>query len=218
MVLSLNYSDHLMKHPIIHNHKHLIKGFTLIEIMVAMAIFAILSLLAYGGLESVIKNKTSTDKELQRIHQLQITMMNFHRDFEQLANREGHDEFGTPLPKLTTQNDDLLIDFTRTGWRNPANLQRSSLQRVAYKLDEYSLYRLTWPYVDRALDNQVVETLLIDNIEDVKLRFLNNNKEWKDDWPDANAAAGNTEQPLAIEITLQMNDWGDVVRLFKVLQ
>jgi len=207
-----------MKPPITHNHIRLIKGFTLIEIMVAMAIFAILSLLAYGGLESVIKNKTSTDQELLRLHQLQMTMMNFHRDFEQLANRDGHNELGTILLKLTTQNSDLLVDFTRTGWRNPAKLQRSSLQRVAYKLDENSLYRLTWPYVDRALDDQVVETLLIDNIEDVKIRFLNAGNDWKDDWPDANTAPEYRTQPVAIEITLQMNDWGDVVRLFKVLQ
>ncbi len=207
-----------MKQIINHNSTYLTKGFTLIEIMVAMAIFSILSLLAYGGLESVIRNKTSTDKELQRIHQLQMTMMSFQHDFEQLANREGHDEFGTTLLKLTTRNDNLLVDFTRTGWRNPAKLQRSSLQRVAYRLDENSLYRLSWPYVDRALDNQVIETLLIDNIEDIKIRFLGNNKEWINDWPDANAALGNTEQPIAIEITLQMNDWGDVVRLFKVLQ
>lgn len=207
-----------MKKIAIHNHKKLIKGFTLIELMVAMSIFAILSLLAYGGLESVIKNKTRTDQVLQRIHQLQMTMLNFHRDFGQLENRVGHDEFGTTLLALSTRNDELLIDFTRSGWRNPAKLQRSSLQRVAYKLDENSLYRITWPYVDRAQDNLVIETLLIDNIEDVKLRFLNDNKEWNEDWPDINAAAGSNSQPIAIEVTLQMNDWGEVVRLFKVLQ
>jgi general secretion pathway protein J len=207
-----------MKKTITHHPKHLTKGFTLIEVMVAMAIFAVLSLMAYGGLDAVIKNKTRTDIQLKRLHQLQMTMLNFHRDFEQLASRDGHDEFGSTLLKLTNQNNDLLVDFTRSGWRNPAKLQRSSLQRVAYKLDENSLYRLSWPYVDRAQDDRVVETLLIDNIEDVTFRFLNDNNEWKNDWPDANAIQGNINQPKAIEIKLLMNDWGEIVRLFKVLQ
>jgi len=194
-------------------------GFTLVELLISMAIFAILSLLAYGGLDSVIKSKTQTENSMLRLNQLQLTMTKLHRDFEQITAREASDELGGKLLKLSAgQGDDLLIQFTRNGWRNPAKLIRSHLQRVAYKLDEDKLIRLNWLNVDRAQDNQVVETILMDNLKDVQLRFLDKNNNWNDSWPRANSdpTAINKPQPLAIEITLEMNDWGEITRVFRV--
>jgi general secretion pathway protein J len=198
---------------------HSQSGFTLVELLISMAIFAILSILAYGGLDSVIKSKTQTEEAMLRLNQLQLTMTKLHRDLEQLTPRKATDELGGTLLKLSAgQGDDLLIQFTRNGWRNPAKLIRSHLQRVAYKLDEEKLIRMSWSYVDRAQDNQVVETLLMDNLKGVQLRFLDSGKNWHDNWPKANAdpGANNIAQPQAIEITLQMNDWGDITRIFRV--
>jgi len=193
-------------------------AFTLIELMIAMAIFALLSLMAYGGLESVMRNKEQTEDSMLRLNQLQLTMTKLHRDIEQITTREASDELGGKLLKLSAgQGDDLLVQFTRNGWRNPAKLNRSHLQRVAYKLDEDKLIRMSWPYVDRALDDQVIETLLMDNLKDVQLRFMDDSKSWHDSWPKTNQNPSTTiSQPQAIEIKLQMNDWGDITRVFRV--
>ena len=193
------------------------KGFTLIEVLIAMVIFAVLSLLAYGGLNQVILHKQETSESLARLKQLQITMTKVHRDLSQISSRQGRDEMGTNLSNLqASQGDDLLIQLTRNGWRNPAKLNRGHLQRVAYRLDEDKLIRIHWPYVDRALDGQAVETELINNIKDVTLRFLDNNKEWHNSWPALNATQNTISLPVAIEFTLEMEDWGKVVRVLGV--
>lgn len=194
-------------------------GFTLVEVLIAIAIFAILSVLAYGGLNSVIKNKTQAEQSLERLEQVQLTMTKLHRDIEQIAARNATDELGGKQLKLSAgQGDDLLIQFTRTGWKNPVKTNRSHLQRVAYKLDEDKLIRIYWPYVDRAQDDQAVELDLLDNLKDVRFKFLDDSKEWHDSWPTRDASSSDEAfpQPNAIEVTLEMEDWGEVVRVFRV--
>ncbi len=194
-------------------------GFTLIEVLIAIAIFAVLSLLAFGGLQSVISGKQQTEEALLRLRELQLTMNHFQRDFEQLVPRDARDELGGTLYRLSAGLDsDLLVQFTRGGWPNPAGLIRSHLQRVAYRLDDNNLIRMSWPYVDRAQDGQAIENILITHIKDVQFRFLDNDNEWQDNWPSAEvqASGGEPPQPRAVEVTLQMEDWGDIVRIFRV--
>jgi len=197
---------------------HKSAGFTLIEVIIAMAIFAILAILSYGGLHSVIMSKTNTEASLERLQELQMTMLTLSSDLQQLSTRDAHDALGGTLPKLSTQSSDFIIEFTRSGWRNPANLQRSSLQRVAYQLKDDALIRIYWPHIDRADDDQRVERTLIRNIESLELKFLNADNEWKEDWPSANALSSSAavELPRAVDIQLKMNDWGEIKRLLKV--
>jgi general secretion pathway protein J len=193
-------------------------GFTLIEIMIAMAIFAILSVLAYGGLNSVINSREKTLVSMARLQSLQITMSHLQRDMQQIIHRPGRDELGSPLADLrSSQGDELIVQFTRNGLRNPAGIVRSHLQRVAYKLDEGKLIRLSWPYVDRASADQVVENTLIENIKALELRFLDQDNNWHDNWPAITADLNSPVLlPRAIEVNLQMEDWGDIIRVFRV--
>ena len=188
-----------------------------------MSVFAIMSVMAYGGLESVIRSHDQTRAGMLRLQQIQMTMLHLQRDFEQINGRNASDELGGRLLSLdTTQNQDWLIQFTRNGWANPANLRRSNLQRVAYRLDEdddeNKLVRIYWPYVDRASDDQAVEKVLIDNIKSVNLRFLDNKRKWHDQWPPVNRSADSalSDKPVALEMTLELNDWGEIKRLFRV--
>ena len=194
------------------------KGFTLIEVIIAMSIFAIVSILAYSGLHSVISSKTHNEGSLDRLQELQMSMLTLVGDMQHLSARNGHDALGGTLLKLTTQDSDYIVSFTRNGWRNPAEQARSTLQRVAYRLDEDKLIRMYWTHVDRADDELVVERTLMTNIESLELRFLNDKNEWKTDWPSADnlAASDPIGLPSAVEITLNMHDWGKIIRLIKV--
>ena len=127
-----------------------IGGFTLLELLVAVAVFAILSAMAYGGLRNVIDNSRQTESAMQRLQQVQLAMLNLSRDFTQLSLRSIRDEYGNSTNYLLSgQGSDIIIEFTRGGRRNPAELLRSHLQRVAYKLEENTLSRLHWPHLDR---------------------------------------------------------------------
>ncbi len=196
------------------------RGFTLIEVLIAMALFAILSVMAYTGLQSVIRSKTTTEAELVRLKQVQLGIMNLTDDLQQLADRDGQDALRSQLHKLSSQENNYLLAFTRSGWKNFAKLPRSTLQRVAYHLDEDRLIRTYWYHVDRADDEQIVERVLIENVESVDFRFLDDNNEWHNEWPTASTLASGdpVELPVAVETKLTLGDWGEITRLVEVKQ
>ena len=195
-------------------------GFTLLELLVAVATFAILSAMAYGGLRNVIDNSQQTDITMQRLQEVQLAMLKISRDFSQLSPRSIRDEYGNSKDYLLVgEEDDILVEFTRGGRRNPAELQRSHLQRVAYRLEENQLYRLDWPHLDRTQEMQPYESLLLSEVASMRVRFLDQNKEWHDVWPPLNASLQGDEDSeaiVAIEVTLELQDWGELLRLFRM--
>jgi len=192
------------------------QGFTLLELLIASIIFAIMAIMAYGGLNNVIKNSQSSEQALTRLQQIQQTVSVLNRDLTQIVKRDIRDEFGNKQAYLSTENDiDNLIEFTRGGRVNPANLLRSSLLRVAYRFEEDKFIRLQWPQLDRAPGIEPKQTVLLEEVEEIKLRFLNQDAEWQEQWPPLNASATPPEL-LAIEIILQLKDWGDIRRLYSM--
>ena len=197
-----------------------ISGFTLLELLVAVAVFAILSAMAYGGLRNVIDNSRQTESAMQRVQQVQLAMLNLSRDFTQLSLRSIRDEYGNSTNYLLSgQGGDIIIEFTRGGRRNPAELLRSHLQRVAYKLEENTLSRLHWPHLDRTQEMEPYESVLLEDVENAGIRFLDSNNEWHSEWPplDTTGIPGaETVTLAAIEVSLELQDWGELVRLFKM--
>ncbi len=199
---------------------HLIKqqGFTLLELLIASTIFAIMAIMAYGGLANVINNSGSSEQALKRLQQIQQSVSVISRDLWQIMPRDIRDEYGNKQPYLNAGNNiDYLIEFTRGGRVNPANLLRSTLQRVAYQLEDEKLIRLQWPQLDSAPGTEPKKTVLIDNIESVTFRFLDQNAESNEQWPPLNASSGINSTPVAlsaIEIIIQLKDWGEIRRLY----
>ncbi len=208
----------LAKHMSLSQAKQ--SGFTLLELLIASIIFAIMAIMAYGGLGNVLDNSKSSQQALKRLQQIQQSVSILNRDFSQIMPRAIRDEYGNTQPYLTTGNNlDNLVELTRGGRVNPANLLRSSLLRVAYRFDDEKLVRLQWQQLDRAQGIEPRQTTLIDNIENVTLRFLDGSGEWQEQWPPLNTATGdrqdvNINRPAAIEIVLQLKDWGDIRRLY----
>ncbi len=202
-------------------------GFTLIELMAAIAIFAVMATMAYGGLSAVLETREGVTAALERSKTLQMATWRIRRDLEQIVKRPVRDSFGDPQPSiLGTPEAGLAV--TRNGWRNPLDLPRSSLQRTRYRLDEDNdLVREHWRVLDRAQDSVPVETTLIEDVESLEWRYLNAQREWQDRWP-ANASAldtpaelaegagGAQEAPLAIELRLTTPAWGELRLLFMV--
>jgi len=195
------------------------RGFTLLELLIASIIFAIMAIMAYGGLSNVMDNSKSSERALKRLQQVQQSVSVLNRDFSQILPRAIRDEYGNVQPALSAGNNiDNLVEFTRGGRVNPANLLRSTLLRVAYRFDDEKLVRLQWPQLDNAPGVEAKQTILIDNIENVTIRFLDQNAEWQEQWPPLNSGGtvngGNTTELAAIEIVIQLNDWGDIRRLY----
>jgi general secretion pathway protein J len=191
-------------------------GFTLLELIVVLAIFAVLSVMAYGGLASVLNARAHVAQALERTTALQKGYVRLRNDFQQLRARPARDGYGEPQPALLVQPDDT-VEFTRSGWRNPLAQPRSALERVAYRVDDGRLLRLSWRVLDRAQDSQPVELVVLDRVEEARWRFLDAKFEWQDRWPTQAASAAGTADPgppLAVELTLQLQDLGEVRYLF----
>jgi len=199
---------------IVKNIKNLKRGFTLLELLVALSIFSILSVMAYGGLQTVITTKQSTQKSADRIAEIQLAMMRISNDLRQAVSRSIRDEYGDFSPAMqSSKNSNETMAWTRAGYRNPAHLKRSHVQRVAYKLQQQKLLRITWPVLDRAQDTKAMETEVLLNIESIEWRFLNNENEWLSTWPEEGDKAELYPLPKAVELTLELQDWGKIRRL-----
>lgn len=193
-------------------------GFTLLELLIAMSIFSLISIMSFAGLNSVLFNKEVIDKELGRLSDIQRTMLNLSRDIEQSIDRPIRDGLGGTVAALNggSNIDSTLFELTRTGWRNPAEQHRSQLQRIAYSYEDNQLIRLYWYHVDHLLTEEPIRRVLLNDVEDIQVRYLD--KEWQDSWPiqalDSNTTAPGL--PRAIEITLKLKKWGSITRLFRV--
>ncbi|MGE0081748.1 MAG: type II secretion system minor pseudopilin GspJ, partial [Thiohalomonadaceae bacterium] len=197
------------------------RGFTLLEMLVASAVFAILAAAAYGGLNAVLKARGETERQAARLAELQSAMTMMARDLAQLAPRKVRSEYGDALPAIAGgPRAPLPLELTRAGWRNPAGQPRSTLQRVGYALDQDVLVRHGWRVLDRAQDSAAYPLRVLTRVRHFQVRFLNANREWTEDWPpDTNVqtpATAPTPHPLAVEIRLELEDLGEITRVFRV--
>jgi general secretion pathway protein J len=195
------------------------EGFTLLELLVALAIFGLLATMSYSGLRAVLEQQRYTDLAAERLSELQKMYLVMQRDIEQIVPRIIRDEYGDAQQPLVGGD---ALQLTRGGWRNPAGRQRSTLQRVGYAYDEQQLVRYTWSVLDRAQDSESLQQPLSEDIERLQLRYLDGNDVWKEQWPDAIASIGvdPADQlpvlPKAIEVTIEHTAYGTLVWLFQL--
>lgn len=204
------------------------RGFTLLELLVAVGVFAVMSVMAYGGLKTVLDSRQQTDAQAKRLAAVQMTFMRLERDIEQMANRRIRNEFGDEeTPQLAVSDGDAVIEFTRAGWSNPTNAPRSHLQRVGYALKDKQLLRAYWLVLDRAQDSKPIQTVLLDKVKSMEWRFMDNAGTWQTHWPPTAATSPQpqtptpasqalSEFPRAVEVTLELDDLGRLTRLFSI--
>lgn len=193
------------------------QGFTLLELLVALAIFAILAVIAYGGLRSVLFTQNSVEAEAERLAKVQMAFFFLERDIEQILPRGIRDEYGQRQPAVKSGGlYGELITLTRAGWDNPLGQQRANLERLAYRLDGTRLLRLHWDALDRGGPAEPRQTVLLDRVEEVKIRFLDGDDTWQTAWPPPSQEDNPPDDmlPLAVEIEVRLADWGSITRLF----
>ena len=193
-------------------------GFTLIEIMVAVAVFGVMSVLAWGALSNSLSNTDLLTERMNRLQAIQRTIRFLSSDLSQATPRSVRNELGdTRLPAmLSSLSGNFAIEFTHGGWRNPAGLPRSTLQRTAYRLEDDELIRYHWRVLDRTYANEPVATVLLDNVETLLFRFYTDTGEPTDVWPPQGGPADLRMRPRAVEIILTLPDEGEVTRLLEI--
>ena len=196
-------------------------GFTLLELLVSLAIFALLATMAYSALNTVLNARKEVEQRAARLTELQTAFMVMERDIEEAVARPVRDDLGDEQAALKGGGVGTgVLTLTRTGWRNPLGVARSDLQRVDYVFNKQQLLRESWATLDRGPGNEPYAEVLIDGVSAVDVRFMGQDRQWVGYWPPD--SAGNAPSPdavlmpQAIEISVDVNGWGRIVRLFRV--
>ena len=196
------------------------RGFTLIEVLVALAVFGVMSMLAYATLGSTLSNADYLTDRMDRLQSIQRAMRYLTSDLTQSAPRPIRAELGDSFePALKTSlGSEFVLELTRNGWGNPAGLPRGTLQRVAYRLEEDQLVRYYWTVLDRTYANEPLATVLLDNVESLFFRYYQASGEPSEIWPPlgAQGAAAIRSRPRAVEIVLSLTDQGEITRLLEI--
>ncbi|SEQ08593.1 general secretion pathway protein J [Ectothiorhodospira magna] len=203
------------------------RGFTLLELIASLAVFALVSVMAYGGLRAVLEARAQTDESAARLAEVQMAMTLLGRDLEQVARRPIRDDLGEF--QMPIDHDGLQVpprlELIRAGVRGGAG--GSSLQRVAWAMEAGSLYRLHWSVLDGGGDDPVDAIPVIQGREGFGLRDWELRFHHRDGieglttstvWPPLGVDQDNMILPLAVELVLDLEGMGRISRWFPVLE
>ncbi len=194
------------------------QGFTLLEVLIAISIFALMSMVAYQVLQGVIRSGEISKRHSEELTKIQRAMLIIEKDFTQIIARASRDESGDSdnIQVLSSgsslfDSQDEGIEFTRLGWVNPLDLlPRSNLLRVRYRLFEGQLQRLYFLYPDIVARQEPEIQVLLDDIETLSFRFWG--RDWKTSWSDSN------KLPKGIEINFTSKQFGEINRMFLIAE
>lgn len=188
-------------------------GFTLIEIMVAIAIFALIAAIAFPALIQFLDIRERINKKSESISDLQKTFLFLSRDMTYAVNRLGKDEFGDIGKSTMLVGDDSLIELT-TSYQD-FNLDGSGVpRRVKWLFEDNTLFRVQYPVMDPDGDTRVYRQSLLTGVDDVEITVFSvedgrdsESKRWREE----------TRLPNMLRIKVEMQSGVDYERAFTML-
>lgn len=217
-----------------------LRGFTLLELLVALFITAILFAMGYGALSQALTSRKEVEEQSARLSAVQQTMRVMEQDIELMQPRPARDPLGNGYEAAlvvsqnaasgnsATGSDSAaqsvpLLTFTRGGWANPAGLPRSELQRVSYLLRDGKLIRQHLPVMDTTAATSVVERELLDQVDALRFEYMDESFAWSPTWPTPGMQMSTPQElwrarPIAVRIVLSLKDTGVLTRIIEVVE
>ena len=190
------------------------QGFTLVEMLVALFLFSVISVGALGSFQSAVQAKEATADAVERHETLALMRATLRSDLSQIILRENRDPFGG-FDEVTFRGGfTSLLDFTRQGRVNPAGvLRRSDIQRVRYIVEDGSFIRRTLVHENPAPQDEPRDRVLLTNIASAEVRFTRNNIEGAQIEVGRDAASFDIDY---LTLTFRLRGGGELVQLFEV--
>ncbi|WP_375752161.1 type II secretion system minor pseudopilin GspJ [Vibrio sp. HN007] len=188
-------------------------GFTLIEVLVAIAIFTMLSFSAYQVLDQTQQSNYQSIEKTERLKEIQRAMVVIDNDFNQIALRQFRNNGEEASSRLFWWESGLLGSdgygalFTRLGWHNPQQMfPRGEVTKVGYRVRDDVLERIWWRYPDTPAGQDGLVTPLLSGVEKIDMRFYDEG--WQQGWDEAYSL------PEAVELTLTLEEYGEIPRVY----
>jgi general secretion pathway protein J len=183
-------------------------GITLLELLVVIAVFSIMSAAAYSGLQNSLKAEENFSASMKDLEAVQMSLTLFQRDITQLSPRGIRDAFGDNEAAVVLFNGQELT-FTRGGNFSSLKLDQTELTRVSYSLQDEQFIRSHWRHLDSTQGDRPLSASLLSRVTNLQIRVLDQNNSWHLDWP-----ISDNSKIRALELTIELEDWGEIHRLF----
>ena len=200
------------------------RGFTLVEILIAIAIFAFIGVASTAVLTTVIDSDELSSARFEKFQRLQRAVTTIERDMQQAVPRAVRTDGQTNTIVMrggeSDERDNDGLAFVRSGWQNPQMmLPRSTLQAVAYRVRDGKLERLYTNYVDNVVGTEPKVRVLLEDISEFKIEFIadideeenslsdNDELNWRESFVGATL-------PKAIAFEFVSDDFGRIRREF----
>jgi general secretion pathway protein J len=189
------------------------RAFTLVELLVALAIFSIVSAFAYRGLAAMLDSREALQRESRKWRDVTLFVGRIERDLAAVLDRPAIAASGTSQSPVSSAFEGGRsregLAFTRSG----SALQENALaapQRVAYRWIEGRVERLTWAGVDAAPRDTPSAVTVLDEASALAFRFMDARGDWRPTW----GLPGSGERlPAAVEVTVTLASGERIVRM-----
>jgi general secretion pathway protein J len=189
-------------------------GFSLVELLVAMAVLAVLASVSFRGLNSILEAEAHVQSETRRWNDVAVVIAHMARDLSLAVPRAVRDDIGGVRAAMTIERamneaqSQLVV--TRLGDGDSASPQ-SDLRRIGYRLRAGTLEYLVWPSTDAAPNTAPTVNPLLEDVGDVQWRALSQEGSWTSVWPAGQKA---NALPRAVEAQIVLAGGRRITRIF----
>lgn len=189
-------------------------GFTLLELIVAVAVFAVVATMAYSGLDLLLRSRERLEQASERQRAIDLAVLSLERDLRQALPRPIRGAYGDEQPAMT--GNGVAAEWTVLDLGSARDGVRMEATRVRYAVVDGALWRARDAVLDRSPRETARSRRLLEGVERLSWRYLQSARQRLDQWPPRTGIVAPERLPRAVEVTLVLEDRGEISRLIEL--